>query len=68
MEALFFEKKLITNNQDICNYDFFNSGNIFILGQRTLDELTDFLAAPYITVPSAIKEKYLFENWIKRFL
>ena len=32
MEALFFEKKLITNNVDIMNYDFYHPNNIFVLG------------------------------------
>ena len=29
-ESLYFQKKLITNNKDVVNYDFYNSNNILI--------------------------------------
>ena len=35
-EGMFFQKKIITNNKNIVEYDFYNSNNIFIIG---IDEI-----------------------------
>lgn len=67
MESLFFEKKLITNNQTIDSYDFYNPANVFVIGKRSFDDLDFFMKQPYCPVDSKIKEKYMFKNWIKRF-
>ena len=47
MEALFLEKKLITNNKDIKNYDFYNPSNIFILGENNIEDIKEFINKPY---------------------
>lgn len=67
MESLFFEKKLITNNQTIDSYDFYNSANVFVIGKRSFDDLEFFMKQPYCPVESEVKEKYMFKNWLKRF-
>lgn len=67
MEALFFEKKLITNNKDIINYDFYNSKNIFILGVDNINDVEKFINSDYEKVDENIIDYYTFENWIKRF-
>ena len=41
MEALFFEKKLITNNASVRDYDFYDKNNIFIYGVD--DDLNSFM-------------------------
>lgn len=65
MEGLFFEKKIVTNNISILNYDFYNSQNIFILGKDSLNDLRGFLDSPYEKIPEIIKNQYLFSNWLK---
>ena len=35
-ESLYFQKKLITNNKDVVNYDFYNSNNILIVDYDNL--------------------------------
>lgn len=67
LEALFFEKKLITDNSDIINYDFYNPNNIFILGKDNLEDIKKFIELPYEKIDSKIIEEYDFESWMKRF-
>lgn len=68
LEALFFEKKLITNNRFIKNYDFYRPENIFILDENNWDELPDFLAGNYSPVEDEIKSKYTFDSWLKKVI
>ncbi len=67
MEALFFNKKLITNNLDIVNYDFYNPNNIFVLGKDDMNNIKQFIDSPYEPVNEEIVNYYDFEEWIKRF-
>lgn len=67
MESLFFNKKLITNNSDIVNYDFYNQNNIFILGKDDMSNIKEFINSPYEYIEEKITNYYDFEEWIKRF-
>lgn len=67
MESLFFNKKLITNNLDIVNYDFYNPNNIFVLGKDDMNNIKQFIDSPYEPVNEEIVNYYDFEEWIKRF-
>jgi len=67
-EAIGYEKKLITTNKAVCNYDFFNPNNIFILENDNWDELEQFMSLNYEPIPERIKRKYSFENWINYVL
>lgn len=66
MEALFFGKKLITNNREILQADFYRPENIYVLenDKRTLNE---FLLCPMRPVPDEIRDRYLMSAWLKRF-
>lgn len=66
MEAIFLNKKLITNNKTISNYDFYNKDNIYITDGE-LRGINQFLEKEKIIVDYSIKEKYRFSNWINRF-
>lgn len=68
MESLFLKKKLITNNKDIVNCDFYDKNNIFIIGNDDLLKLKDFLNLPYKDIKQEIIDYYDYENWLKRFL
>lgn len=67
MEALFFNKKLISNNENLKKYEFYNKNNIFILNEekRTIEE---FFNEPFVEIDEKIKEKYLFENWLEKIV
>ena len=73
LEALFFRKKIITDNQDIKKYDFYNENNIYVLENReneiTKDEqkrIEKFLNKEFIEISEKIKNKYTLENWINK--
>ena len=66
MEALFFRKKLITNNCTISNYDFYNKSNIFMLNERER-AIGEFVRADYVEISRNIQNQYLLSNWIERF-
>ncbi|MGL4387624.1 MAG: hypothetical protein ACRCR8_08905 [Snodgrassella alvi] len=68
-EALYYRKKLITNNSYIKNYDFYHPDNIFIwTEEKDLQQLSDFLVRPLISIHPDIISKYSFANWIKNIL
>ena len=67
LEALFYEKKLITNNSDIKNYDFYDSNNIFILGEDDINKIKEFIDKPYKKIDEKIVRYYDFYSWISRF-
>ena len=67
LEAVFHNKKLITNFVAIENMDFYNPSNIFIIGKDSENFLSEFMEIPLTPVPTDIREYYLFENWLRRF-
>lgn len=68
LEALQFEKKLITDNKNIVNFEFYDKNNIFILGMDNEEKLYEFVQSPYIQVSNRYREKYYFENWLQRII
>lgn len=67
LEALFFRKKLITNDMSIIDRDFYNDKNVFVIGKDDIKELYVFLSSPFIEVEKKIRDKYDFKEWIERF-
>jgi hypothetical protein len=63
-EALGFKKKLITNNQDIINYDFYNPNNIFIISESNYEVPSIFFETDYIEVSPEIINRYGLNNWL----
>lgn len=67
MESLFFERKLITNNKEILNADFYNKANHFVLGYNDINELGDWLSVPYnCTNSSFFQERYGVDSWYRQ--
>lgn len=67
MEAIFFKKKLITDNHDIMKYDLYKQENTFILGHDVEERLATFLDSPYEPVDEEIIRQYTWEAWLDRF-
>jgi len=63
-EALGYKKKIITNNQDIVNYDFYNENNIFVISEENYEIPLDFFKTKYVEIDSAILEKYSLKSWV----
>lgn len=64
-ECLRKEKKLVSNNHDLKNYDFYHPDNIFITDFADLTGLKEFLQKPYHKIDRKLVEKYGVENWLK---
>lgn len=66
MEAMFLSKKLITNNADVINYDFYHPNNIYVLGRDT-NSLKQFMELPFHGYTAETINYYSVDEWIKRF-
>ncbi|PRD54427.1 hypothetical protein [Sphingobacterium gobiense] len=65
-EAIGYDKKLITTNKFVRDYDFYNPANILVLeDEYTPESIKEFIEIPYEPLDSQVKEKYGFTNWIK---
>lgn len=65
-ESIGFNKKLITTNKSVQDYEFYNENNILIWKGQSSDEVKAFISKPYIPVKN--KERYSFSCWIKYVL
>lgn len=65
-DALRFDKKTVTTNQTVKEYDFYRPENIFVWDGRNLDGLQTFLQTPYRPLPPETKQYYAFGKWIER--
>ena len=68
LEAMFFETKLITNNKMICNFNFYNNHNIFIIGEDNNDSLDTFLHTPFQSIDRKDLYPYDANGWINNFM
>lgn len=68
MEALYFQKKLITTNPVIKDYCFYHPHNIFVLGQDDNAYLPEFMQKPYEPVEKEILDFYDVSAWARRFV
>lgn len=66
MECIFFGKKLITNNDDVVHYDFYNENNVFLLNQRDLAELPQFMSTEFL-LDKDVTSRYTKEYWMESF-
>lgn len=62
-ESIGLNKKLITTNSDIKNYDFYNPNNILIIDEINPVIPTAFFENEYEKIPHSIYQKYTLEGW-----
>lgn len=67
LEALFYGKKIITNNLSVLMCPFYNEHNIFIMDNHNVGKLTDFLRYDFVEIKEENKIPYTYENWINQF-
>lgn len=63
-EAMALEKKFITDNRTIKNYDFYNPENILILNDDFSNIEKSFFETDYQKLPDEIYYKYTLDNWV----
>ena len=68
MEAMFLNKKLITNNTCIKDTDFYNQNNILVVDESTNQSIIrKFLNQKITPVPLEIINKYDINTWLQQF-
>ena len=68
IEALFLNKKLITNNKEIINYDFYHPDNILVIDHNFSQTLLKrFLQTKYVNISPNLLKKYDFSSWLDSF-
>lgn len=68
LEALFFKKKLITNNTAILHTPIYSPNNIYVIGSSKYSSLRDFINRPMDDIPNDIVSQYDISQWINQFL
>ena len=66
-EALGLQKKLITTNPRVKNYDFYNPKNILVVDRENPVVSEEFMSIPFEPTPKEIYDKYLVTNWVREF-
>lgn len=64
LEAVFYNKKLITNNVLLKSTDLYDYGNIYVIGHEK-ESMECFLNKAFTIYPEFILEKYSVKNWLE---
>jgi len=67
-ESIVLEKKLITTNKDIKNYDFYNSNNILVIDEKEPNIPLSFFNTKYEKIPEIIFKNYILSQWINKVI
>jgi len=62
-EAMALEKKIVTDNELIKSYDFYNPHNILVLNETCNNLEKSFFETPYEKVPKEIYNRYTLDYW-----
>lgn len=65
-ESISLDKKLITTNPNIINYDFYNPSNILIIDEDNIQIDAAFFDSPYEPIPYNIYNKYTLDNFLDK--
>lgn len=64
LEVLGAKRKLITTNQDVINYDFYNSTNVIVIDRYFPKVEESFLNVDFVDIDKEIYDKYSLSEWI----
>lgn len=67
-ETLGAQKKMVTTNVNVREYDFFKKENICVIDRSAPEISTDFLMSPFVPVDDSTYVKYAIEGWVKDVL
>ena len=68
IEMIGMNKKIITTNKDIVNYDFYDPENILVISRQNPMIPSSFFENDYKPVKKEVYDKYDIENWINDVL
>lgn len=68
IESIGNKCKLITNNKNVLQADFYNSNNVYVYDPENFTIPDQFLNEPFIELPDEIYERYSIKSWIKDIL
>ena len=63
-EAMAFQKKIITNNTNIVDYNFYNTNNILVIKNENYDFDSHFFETKYEPLSEEIYYQYTLDNWV----
>ena len=66
VEAMFFNKKIITNNISVKQFDFYSPDNIYIIGEDSRS-ISDFVLNENFGWDEKWQTLYSFEHWLQIF-
>ena len=64
IEMLGLNKKILTTNALISNYDFYRPENQIVFDQKNFRQIIDDLKKDYCAIPETIYQKYSIAGWI----
>lgn len=67
LEALWYKRKLITNNKSIKNFPFYNKNDFYILEDEERS-LKEFMEGEYKEIDEKLLKKYTYEHWLNKIL
>lgn len=65
IEMLGANKKILTTNKDIINYDFFIKDNILVFDRNEIEINAEFFDKKYFKIEEGLYKKYSLSNWLK---
>ncbi len=68
IEVLGMGKKLITTNEDIRNYDFYDPNNICVIDRKNPMIDPEFFSKPYLPADEGIRARYEMSVWVMEVL
>ncbi|MGQ7945278.1 hypothetical protein [Flavobacterium sp. WC2509] len=68
IEMVGAQKKIITTNKDIVNYDFYHPNNVMVIDRENPVLDLNFFKVDYFFISEKIASKYSIKNWLKRML
>lgn len=64
IEMLGLHQKILTTNQNVKNYDFYEPGNQLVIGRDDIRIDKALLEKPYISVPEDVYEEYSIHSFV----
>lgn len=68
IEMLGANKKMITTNRDIQNYDFYHPNNICVVDREKVTIPIEFMTTPFVPVDKEIKKRYSISYFVQDLL